>query len=112
MAPQQKKNWPAVAGSILMIYGICQACGNGYMTDYQRSQLQLQQNQQQLQAQQQQLDFIKGINDNSTRATSAMLENTAKSINSTPDYSGDQKQTNCVIGTDYMGRVVTQCNSQ
>ena len=74
------------------------------MTDYQRSQVQLQQQQ----LNQQSIDSARQA------AQSAMNSATQLYTAPTPEYGVDpnRSQTNCVTGTDSMGRLVTQCNNQ
>jgi hypothetical protein len=106
MGSPKNNNWPALSAAVLILCGICTACGGGGqgMTDYQRSQVQLQQQQLNQQA------F-----DSARLAAQSAMNNATQLLNApVPDYGTDpsQSQTNCVTGTDYMGRLVTQCNSQ
>jgi len=93
-------------GILLVLCGICSSCsteGQG-MTDYQRSQLQLQQ---------QQLD--QQALDSARQSAQNNVNNAIQLLNpSTPEYGVDpnQSQTSCVTGTDYLGRIVTQCSTQ
>ena len=106
MESQKNNNWPALGAAFLILCGICTACGGGGqgMTDYQRSQVQLQQQQ----LNQQSIDSARQA------AQSAMNSATQLYTAPTQEYGVDpnRSQTNCVTGTDYMGRLVTQCNSQ
>lgn len=106
MEATKNNNWPALGGAVLILCGICTACGGGgqRMTDYQRSQVQLQQQQ----LNQQAIDSTRQSVQSSQQTVMQLLNPP------TPDYGDEpnQSQTNCVTGTDYMGRVVTQCNSQ
>ena len=106
MESEKNNSWPVLSAALLILCGICTACGGGGqgMTEYQRSQVQLQQQQLNQQA------F-----DSARLAAQSAMNNATQLINApVPDYGVDpnQSQTNCVTGTDYMGRVVTQCNSQ
>jgi hypothetical protein len=106
MESPKTNSWPVLSAAFLILCGICTACSGGSqgMTDYQRSQVQLQQQQ----LNQQAID--------STRQSVQRSQQTVMQLLNppTPDYGVDpnQSQTNCVTGTDYMGRLVTQCKSQ
>ena len=106
MESQKNNNWPALGAAFLILCGICTACGGGGqgMTDYQRSQVQLQQ--QQLNQQ--------SINRAQQAAQNAMNNATQLFNAPIPEYGVDpnRSQTNCITGTDSMGRLVTQCDSQ
>ena len=106
MESTKNNSWPALSVGILILCGICTACTGGSqgMNDYQRSQVQLQQQQ----LNQQAIDSARQSAQSNQQTVMQLLNPP------TPDYGVDpnQSQTNCVTGTDYMGRVVTQCNSQ
>ena len=106
MESPKNNNLLAQSAAVLILCGICTACGGGGqgMTDYQRSQVQLQQQQLNQQA------F-----DSARLAAQSAMNNATQLINApAPEYGADssESQINCVTGTDYMGRLVTQCNSQ
>ena len=106
MESPKNNSWPVLGAAFLILCGICTACSGGEqgMTDYQRSQVQLQQQQLNQQA----------VESARQAAQSAMNGASQIYAGPTPEYGVDpnRSQTNCVTGTDYMGRLVTQCNNQ
>lgn len=86
---------------------LCEGCGSGQMSEYERGQLMLQQQQLQLRQQQLQQDAAMRASENATRMTESILGS------KTPEYGVDPNQgnTNCITGTDTYGRLVTRCQS-
>lgn len=77
------------------------------MSEYERQQVILQQQQLQLQAQQQ---AQQRAQQNADRISGMVNQ----ALNNTPNYDPTPPQIsrNCFTGTDYLGRLVTQCSNQ